>query len=865
MFKIKLAAGLVGLLAAILLLLPGLGFGLGAATTPTSADRENAAPAPAIAFVESADAVGGGWCSTSGADFNAFAPSTWKIVADLGARPVAAAPAEAAPAEVALEQAGAHTEPIDDDDALPGAEPQGVTALDVASVTAAVETGSVNDDADDPAIWIHPTDPAQSLVIGTDKGDNLFTWNLAGQQVQTIGGGTPNNVDVRYGFPLRGQPVDIVVTGNQTGNRLQVYKVDPATRQLVNIGGPGIQVSVAETYGFCLYHSPTTGRFHAFVNDKGGQVEQWELEDLGGVVSGRRVRSFDVGTQTEGCAADDQTGDFYIGEEGVGFYKYGAEPGAGSTRIQIDNVSGPNLDDDVEGIAIYYGPNGSGYLLVSSQGDSTFAVYDRRPPHAFITSFAIGAGNGIDAVGSTDGIDVSNAALGSNFAQGLFVAHDGSNDQGANNFKLVRWADIARSANPPLLIDTASYNARGGSAPLPTVPAGGPTSTAVPGATAPAAGAMHPMALPLGDGALITCPGGTLTIKSQSAGQIELKCEQNAAPPATSTPVPTSAPGQPTATPGAPTATRTPTAVPQPTATSPGAGGGPLPGPQDPPNGASPFDARRIPIELQAWWAPVFGHIHAAAMLPLGQDVSGTLNFDVRIVLHDNPSHLFELRIDTDQGVFKRIPLDQRCPYDGRTSTNCAFNVPVSLDTTKMGSGWREIRIRATVETVDGKRFLNSSGVPLHIVNGSGGGGDYDRWCNNRSLIGRGWYDGFGYTNAIVECVPQTPVSGLHTFNVRSQKSSGHMQVALDKSHYIPPVGPWAEVKPSAGQILYDQDGNHDSFFPIKVDTTKLANGWHSLAVTSTGDNGGSSSCAFCGGVDNKPAGVAKFWFYVQN
>jgi hypothetical protein len=377
------------------------------------------------------------------------------------------------------------------------------------------------------------------------------------------------------------------------------------------------------------------------------------------------------------------------------------------------------------------------------------------------------------------------------------------------------------------------------------------------------------MSLALGENAMISCPNGRLTIKSQSAGQIELACESAAAP----TQVPTAtSPGQPTATrtatsPAQPSATRTATPPAQPsatrTATPPGAGGGnPLPGPQDPPNGASPFDARRIPIELQAWWAPVFGHIHAAAMLPLGQEVSGTLNFDVRIVPHDNPSHLFELRIDTDQGVFKRIPLDLDCPYDGRTSTNCAFNVPVSLDTSKMGSGWREIRIRATVETVDGKRFLNSSGIPLQI---NGGDGGYDRFCNNTSLIGRGWYDGFGYTNAIIECVPLQPISGVHTFRVRSQKDSGHLQVAIDKSHYIPPVGSWAEVQPSVGQIIYDRDGNHDSFFPVSVDTTKLANGWHSLAVTSTGTKSGSSSCDFCAGTQNKPAGVAKIWFYVRN
>jgi len=285
---------------------------------------------------------------------------------------------------------------------------------------------------------------------------------------------------------------------------------------------------------------------------------------------------------------------------------------------------------------------------------------------------------------------------------------------------------------------------------------------------------------------------------------------------------------------------------------------------ETPPYGGG-FDTRRIPVELQAWWFPNFGHIHAAALLPLGQTVSGTLNFDVRIVLHDNPSRLTELRIDTELSVFLRIPLNLSCPYDGTASTNCAFNVPVSFDTTKLPNGFREMRIRATTQTPDGIKYLNSSGIPLNVQNGGGGGSDYNRWCNNTSLIGRAWYEGFGYTNAVIECVPLQPVSGQHTFRVRAQKDSGHLTVALDKTHFIPAVGSWPVVNARPGKILFDQDGDFQSFFPIAIDTTTLEDGWHSLAVQSTNPAGGTSSCSYCKGEINHPSGVAKIWFYVQN
>ena len=82
-----------------------------------------------------------------------------------------------------------------------------------------------------------------------------------------------------------------------------------------------------EAYGFCLYQNRRTHKYYAFANDKNGAVEQWELFDNGsGKVDGVRVRSFDVGSQTEGMVADDQLGYLYVGEEDVGIWRYGAEP-----------------------------------------------------------------------------------------------------------------------------------------------------------------------------------------------------------------------------------------------------------------------------------------------------------------------------------------------------------------------------------------------------------------------------------------------------------------------------------------------------------------------------------------------------------
>ena len=49
---------------------------------------------------------------------------------------------------------------------------------------------SYGDAADDPAIWVHPDDPAKSLVIGTDKQLGLYVFDLEGRAVQTLPDGS---------------------------------------------------------------------------------------------------------------------------------------------------------------------------------------------------------------------------------------------------------------------------------------------------------------------------------------------------------------------------------------------------------------------------------------------------------------------------------------------------------------------------------------------------------------------------------------------------------------------------------------------------------------------------------------------------
>jgi len=315
-------------------------------------------------------------------------------------------------------------------------------------VAAALETDPVpskGDAADDAAIWLHPEDARLSTIIGTDKDRGLAVYDLSGRELQFLADGKLNNVDLRDDFQLGDRSVALVTAGNKRDGGIAIYKVNPHSRRLEDVAAR--DVTTVGAYGSCMYHNPIDGKFYYFVNSKAGEVEQWELYDNGaGKVDARKVRSFDVGFVTEGCVADDDLGHLYIGLEEKGIRKYAAEPAAGTDYTVIDRTeaSGP-LVPEVEGLAIYRAKDHTGYLIASSQGSDDFVIYRREGDNDYVVTIKVVAGNGIDGVTHTDGIEAVNADLGSAFPAGLLVVQDDDNDDGKQNFKLVSWQRIAKA------------------------------------------------------------------------------------------------------------------------------------------------------------------------------------------------------------------------------------------------------------------------------------------------------------------------------------------------------------------------------------------------------------------------------------
>lgn len=272
-------------------------------------------------------------------------------------------------------------------------------------------------------------------------------------------------------------------------------------------------------YGLAHYSDPMSGLHYVLVNQrKEARIVQLQLvNEAGGkvntkTVAGRDWRfayrfkgqdlreeneqdaSRDFSPQFEGMVVDQRNGLLYAGQESVGIWRvelrsgrpddapfyetrgsgvehYMTVPAPGGQPMQVRHSffnADSRIARDVEGLTIYYGQQGRGYLIASSQGkahgeaptlavppyDDSFVVFAlsgaKRP--SLVGGFRIGGNSQrkIDAVQECDGAEALAVAL-PGFPMGVFISQDGyDNDVNAlggvpkkTNLKLTSFADIA--------------------------------------------------------------------------------------------------------------------------------------------------------------------------------------------------------------------------------------------------------------------------------------------------------------------------------------------------------------------------------------------------------------------------------------
>lgn len=318
-------------------------------------------------------------------------------------------------------------------------------------------------DADDPAIWVSPGDPAQSLVVTAVKNGGIRVYGLDGALIQTIPpleDSRINNIDVVYDVPMAdGSTADLAIGADRGLDHVRAYLIDPtAAEPLVEItdpaaerafptrpvqGGEGTEDNPvddqATIYGLTTWHDRATGTIWvAGTQRHQSVVGLFRLEVTEAGVRAVKDHEFaaptehmgqdlweeseedvtkDFSPQFEGLVIDRTTGTLFAGQEDVGIWAVpvaGGEPellyqtrGAeGSPFFNPDSV----VTRDVEGLSIYYAADGTRYLIASSQGSAhgESPVYDDAPYDDSFVVFSVG--DGITPLGAfrvvgTDGID----------------------------------------------------------------------------------------------------------------------------------------------------------------------------------------------------------------------------------------------------------------------------------------------------------------------------------------------------------------------------------------------------------------------------------------------------------------------------
>jgi 3-phytase len=306
-------------------------------------------------------------------------------------------------------------------------------------------------DTDDPAIWINPANPAESLILGTDKNTDgaLYVWGLDGKikHDKVIRGLVrPNNVDIAYGVMLGGQKIDIAVLTERYAHRLRAYRL-PDMAPIDNGGIPVFSGELArDCMGIALYTRATDGALFAIVSrsdyqsPQKGYLHQYRLIDDGtGTLRGVFARSFGDWSgkkEIEAIVVDNELGHVYYADEAYGVRKYHADPSADDADEQLAEIGLTGFAEDREGMSIYKTGPTTGYLIVSNQQNNSMRVFRREGTAANPHEHALVTDIDLSTIES-DGSEVTHVSL-PGFPNGLFVAMSNG-----KVFHFYSWDDLA--------------------------------------------------------------------------------------------------------------------------------------------------------------------------------------------------------------------------------------------------------------------------------------------------------------------------------------------------------------------------------------------------------------------------------------
>ncbi|HEY0400364.1 MAG TPA: phytase, partial [Acidimicrobiia bacterium] len=137
--------------------------------------------------------------------------------------------------------------------------------------------------SNDPAVWVNPTDPAKSLILGAND-DGLAAYDLAGvkQAQAAIPATAPamSSVDTRNNVTVAGAPASVAMSVGAGAAR--IYTIDPANGKLADKTATSAMTPawhVGSISTVCMYQSPLTHNSYGFVMSGNGHMVQYQLID----------------------------------------------------------------------------------------------------------------------------------------------------------------------------------------------------------------------------------------------------------------------------------------------------------------------------------------------------------------------------------------------------------------------------------------------------------------------------------------------------------------------------------------------------------------------------------------------------------
>ncbi|MCW2815421.1 MAG: 3-phytase [Nocardioides sp.] len=346
-------------------------------------------------------------------------------------------------------------------------------------------------DADDPAIWVHPTRVGRSVVLGTLKNGGLDVYDLRGRRLQHVDtpaapgpdleAGRFNNVDLASDSPLG----DLAVVTDRGRDRLRFYRVSArgaaaGARVLTDVTAPGVprlfsadesaveeqrtgyglavRQAGAATYAVASRRSTSSlGMFRVRAARAGDityrRTALLRLPDTFRLRDGSRwspCTDPGDGPQVEGMVVDQTRDVLYAAQEDVGVWRIPLQGRGFGRPVLIEKVRefgrAASYDEATEECVVTGArvPDSGQHLSADAEG-LTFVERAGRPAQLLVSSqgdstfslfglggrhlrtFAIRARGGVDGDQHSDGAALVTTPMGPRFPRGLLVVQDGEN------------------------------------------------------------------------------------------------------------------------------------------------------------------------------------------------------------------------------------------------------------------------------------------------------------------------------------------------------------------------------------------------------------------------------------------------------